>query len=163
MKNKSIIAGVLTIALLLPAVAMAAGNVAVSITSAKQEIITKDGKKYARIVKATKFVPGDTIVYLINYTNKGKEPATNAVIDDPIPKGTIYIHNSATGAGADISYSIDGGRTYKKPTLLFYEVEQGGKKEQRVAFPDQYTHIRWTIPSIVPGASGKVGFKVRVK
>ena len=163
MKTNRIIPALLCITLLLPAVSMAAGDVVVSITSAKQEIITKDGKKFSRTVPATKFVPGDTIVYFINYTNKGKEPATNAVIDDPIPQGTIFVPNSTTGTGAEITYSIDGGKTYKKPTLLFYDVEQGGKKEQRVASPDQYTHIRWTIPSIAPGASGRVSFKVRVK
>ena len=149
---------------LLTAAAWAAPDVEIKIKAEKEKIVTKDGQKVRKMVAAKSFTPGETIHYTILYRNKGNEAASNAVIDDPIPAGTIYIPDSATGEGADISFSIDGGKTYKKATLLFYELEkEPGKKERRVASPEQYTHVRWTVASIPPGGGGKVGFKVQVK
>lgn len=161
-KKGLIIAAVITV-MLLPAMAMAAANIAVSITAEKEVTVTENGKKVVKAVPAKQFTPGDIIIYTVTYTNKGNETATKAVIDDPVPHGTYYVTSSATGEGADITFSIDKGKTYKKPTLLIYEVTVNGKKEQKTASPDLYTNIRWTVDSIPAGASGKVGFKVRVK
>jgi len=138
------------------AVAFAAGEVSVSIKAEKQEVVVKNGKKLIQVVPAAKFAPGDTIIYTITYTNKGKEPAVNAIIDDPIPKGTSYVGGSATGAGAEVTFSIDGGKTYMKPSEL-----TGGDKKP--LSPEKYTNIRWTVSQIPAGGNGKVGFKARVK
>jgi uncharacterized repeat protein (TIGR01451 family) len=154
----------LTTLLLLPALALAAGNVDVKIKTEKLSVVTKDGKKVARAVPASKFQPGDTIIYTITYTNNAAEPVTDAIINDPIPAGTVYVPESAKGEGADITFSIDNGKTFQKPTILYYEVEVGGKKERKVATPDQYTNVRWTLTkTIAPKGSGKVTFRVKVK
>ena len=36
-------------------------------------------------------------------------PATDAHIDDAIPKGTTYLAGSAVGEGAEVTFSSDGG------------------------------------------------------
>ena len=144
--------------------AQAAGKVTVNITASKEVVVSKNGQKVVKTVPAKKFAPGDIIIYAINYKNTGTEPATNAVIVDPVPEGTVYVTDSASGENADITYSIDNGKSYRKPTVLYYEIELAkGKKEKQVASPEMYTNIRWTIPTIPPGGSGKAGFKVRVK
>jgi uncharacterized repeat protein (TIGR01451 family) len=108
--------------------------------------------------------PGDVVVYTINYVNTGDEAATSANLDDPIPKGTVYIPGSATGDKADITFSIDDGKTFKKPSLLTYEIKlANGKVEKKVASPEQYTNIRWTINTIPARGKGEVSFKVKVK
>jgi uncharacterized repeat protein (TIGR01451 family) len=168
MKALPVITAVIIALMLLPAVAPAAvpagGKVTVNITTSKEVVVTKNGKREVKVVPAKKFAPGDIIIYTINYKNTGKEPATDAVIIDPVPEGTSYVTDSATGENADITYSIDGGKSYRKPTVLYYEVEATkGKKEKKVASPEMYTHIRWTVSSIPPGGGGKAGFKVRVK
>ena len=163
MSKKVVVAAAVVAVMLLPAMAMAAAKIVVSISAEKEVVVTENGKKVMKMAAAKEFVPGDTISYTINYTNTGNEAATNAVIDDPVPLGTAYVNDSATGTGADIMFSIDKGKTFKKPTLLFYEVDVEGKKVKKTASPDLYTDIRWTITSIPAGASGKVGFKVRVK
>ena len=38
-----------------------------------------------------------------------------------------------------------------------------GKTQKRVATPEEYTDIRWTIPTIAAGEKGSVSFKVKVK
>ena len=161
-KKALVIAAAITV-MLVPAMARAAANIAVSITAEKEVTVTENGKKVVKAVPAKQFAPGDTIIYTVNYMNTGNEAATNAVIDDPVPQGTSYVTNTATGEGADITFSIDKGKNYKKPTLLFYEVTVNGKKEKKTASPDLYTNIRWTVATVPAGASGKVGFKVKVK
>lgn len=163
MKRKSLLATVIMALLLIPAVLLAANSVDIKIKAEKITTVIKNGKKIQKAVPYKKFQPGDTILYTITYTNNGNETATNAVIDDPIPAGTAYLPESATGEGADVTYSIDKGKTFNKPTLLTYQVETRGKKEQKVATPDQYTNIRWTIPTLNSKQSGKVSFKVSVK
>lgn len=144
--------------------ALAAAKVAIKIKAEKEVTVVKGGKKEVKTVPATKFAPNDLIIYTITYTNQGTEPATNAVVDDPIPAGTSYVPGSAKGEGAEIVFSIDKGKSYNQPTLLTYEsVGAGGKKQKHVAAPEDYTNIRWTVANIEPKASGKLEFKVRVK
>ena len=104
------------------------------------------------------------MIYTISYVNSGSEAATSAVLDDPIPKGTVYVNGSAFCIEDDVTFSIDGGKSFKKPSLLTYEITlPGGKVEKKVASPEQYTNIRWTIPKVPAGGKGQVGFKVKVK
>ncbi|HTG82047.1 MAG TPA: hypothetical protein VL949_08910 [Geobacteraceae bacterium] len=151
-------------ALLLPLAAVAKPLVSVSITAEKEVLVKKGDEKVKKRVPATKIIPGNVVFYTVNYINSGDEAATDAIIDDPIPQGTVYIPGSATGEHAEITFSIDGGKTFKKPTLLTYEVKnKDGSIEKRTASPEEYTHVRWTISTIPAGAKGTVGFKVRIK
>ncbi|PKN38508.1 MAG: hypothetical protein CVU62_06645 [Deltaproteobacteria bacterium HGW-Deltaproteobacteria-2] len=128
---------------------------------AEKEITVNKEKK---MVVASKVNPGEVIFFTINYVNSGDEAAINAVLDDAIPKGTVYLNGSAFGKDADITFSIDGGKTFKKPSVLNYEVKlPNGKMEKRIASSDQYTNIRWTVSVVPTRGSGQVGFKVRVK
>ena len=97
------------------------------------------------------------------FENTGDETATNVVVNDPIPEGTAYVTGSATETG-EVTFSIDGGKTFKKPSLLTYEVTNpDGSKEKRTASPEQYTHVRWQLPAIPAGEKGEVSFRVQVK
>lgn len=151
-------------ALLLPMAAFAKPLVSVSITAEKEVTVVKDGQKITKKITATKIDPGDVIFYTLNFINSGDEAATSVVLDDPIPLGTVYLPGSAYGAGAEISFSIDSGRTFKKASLLTYEIKlQNGKTEKRTASPEEYTSVRWVIDKIDAGAKGTAGFQVRIK
>ena len=150
--------------LLLPLTAIAKPLVSVSMKAEKELAVVVKGEKVTRRVAAANVDPGDVIYYTLNFVNSGDEAATNAVIDDPIPKGTAYLPGSAFGKDAEISFSIDNGKTFKKPSLLSYEVKlPNGKTEKRSASPEEYTHIRWTVSVIPARGSGSVGFQVRMK
>ena len=133
--------------------------ISVSMKAEKEVTVNKVIKRVA----ADKVNPGDVIFYTINYVNSGDKEATNSFLDDPIPKGSVYIPGSAFGDNTEITFSIDGGKTFKKPSLLTYEVKVNGKMEKRIASPEQYTDIRWTVSVIPARGSGQIGFKVRVK
>ena len=150
--------------LLLPVTVFAKPLVSVSIKAEKEQTVVVKGEKVTKRVTAANVDPGDVIFYTLNFVNSGDEAATSAVIDDPIPKGTVYLSGSAFGKYMEITFSIDGGKTFKKPSLLTYEVKlSNGKTEKRSASPEEYTHIRWTVSAIPARGSGSVGFQVRMK
>jgi uncharacterized repeat protein (TIGR01451 family) len=150
---------------MLPVTAAWAGpQLAISVTASKEVVETVKGVKVQKLVPAKEAASGDKLVYSLEYVNKGNETATDAVIDNPVPKGASYIAGSATGAGAEITFSVDDGRTYSRPETLMSEVMlMSGTKVRHPASPDDYTHVRWTVRKIPAGGSGKVGFSVRVK
>jgi len=146
---------------LMPAAEVLAKPLLTMSIKAEKEVIINNEKT---MVAADKVESGDVITYVISYVNTGDEDATDANVDDPIPNGTVYVLGSAFGDNADITFSIDGGKTFKKPSLLTYEIKlPNGKTEKKIASPEQYTHVRWTINKISAHGSGQVGFKVKVK
>lgn len=153
----------LAAALLLPAASWAKPQVQLTIGAEKEVTVTENGKVIVKRVPATETVPGETVIFTIHYENTGDETATNVVIKDPIHEETAYVPGSATETG-EVAFSIDGGKTYKNPSLLTYVVQNSdGTKEKRVATPEQYTHIRWQIPKIRPGEKGQVSFHVQIQ
>lgn len=150
--------------LLLPIVVSAAPLLSVSIQAEKEVASVIKGEKKTARIPATKINPGDVIFYTLNYENSGDEAAQNAVFDDPVPLGTVYLPGSAFGKNSNITFSIDNGTTFKKPSLLTYEVRlPNGRSEKRSASTEDYTHIRWTISTISARGNGQVGFQVRMK
>ncbi len=153
----------LAASLLLAAPALAAPRIAVSISQLREVVETRDGVRTTRMVPATSVTPGDVIEYVLAYENRGDAVAKDANIDDPIPKGTTYVAGTATGEGAEITFSADGGRTFAPAVRLTWELRlPSGAVEKRVATPAEYTHVRFTLKSIPPGAKGKVAFRVEV-
>jgi uncharacterized repeat protein (TIGR01451 family) len=91
------------------------------------------------LVPADRVVPGDEVFYTLEIRNTGSTPLPAPTVDFAIPEHMRYIANSAVGAGAEVSYSIDGGRTFDRPENL--TVAAGG--ELHTAGVAEYTHIRW--------------------
>ena len=144
--------------------AWAKPQIMVSQTATREVVEIKNGIKKTVTVPVTSAVAGDSVTYTVTYSNTGNEAAANAVIDNPIANGMSYIDNSAAGRDAEIFFSIDGGKSYKKPSLLTYETTlAGGGREKHTARPEEYSHIRWIIKSIAPGAQGTVSFKAHFK
>ena len=87
-------------------------------------------------------------LFTLRFRHEGAEPAASLRIVHPVPAGTRFVPGSATGPGATLSYSVDGGRTFAAPDAL----------------PElaAVTHIRWDLPgTLPPGLAGLVSFRVR--
>jgi uncharacterized repeat protein (TIGR01451 family) len=139
-------------------------EITLSLTSEKEIVETVDGKKVVKRVAAKDIEPGQVLIFILKYANKGNEDAKNVVVDNPVPKEVVYEVGSAVGAGSNITFSINGGKDYKKPTLLTYEIKNlNGKKVKKKASPEQYTNVRWVISTVPPGGNGELSFRARVK
>ncbi len=129
---------------------------------AQEQIIVKDDKGHMQTkrVKPTSVIPGDTIVYTTQYTNHGKETATQVLISNEIAKEMNYIAGSADTPLATVSYSIDGGVSFAAEQNLSI-TDKDGKSHPATA--SDYTHIRWQITEIIPNGQGSVSYMAKVK
>jgi len=132
--------------------------------SQEKEVTTvKDGKKVAKRVPVEQASSGDVLVYTIGYTNTGSAEARDAAIEDPIPAGMAYVVGSAGGKGTEVTCSIDGGKEFKAEPVKITVKKADGTTQEKDAEPGMYTNVRWMVKKVMPGASGKVSFKVKVK
>ena len=140
--------------------AQANGHLNVTTTVQKEEVtIDAAGKRSTKLVDAAKVVPGDEVIYTVTFSNIGDEPAENVVITNPLPEQLTYVDGSAFGPGAEIVFSVDGGKTFAKPVDLM--VSKDGV--QRPATAQDFTHIRWVMANDIPaGSQGMSRFRARL-
>lgn len=161
--NKTMIKTLVAAFALVPFLALAAPKVTMNV-KAEIDVAVKEGDKTEiKRLPATEVVSGNEVFYTITYKNEGDALAGNVEVKNRIPDNTSYVLESAWGEGADIQFSIDDGKTFKKPSLLYYEVKgEKGKIEQKMVSPEKYTDVMWVIKEIPAGKAGSVGFRVRV-
>lgn len=155
----------ITLALLVVApLALAApeGPIVVKTVAEKEQVVTlADGRKQTKLVPATPVVPGEQVIYTVTFENAGAQPATDVAIVNPVPEHTTYVAGSAGGPGTDVSFSIDGGRTWGAPEQLKVRGTDGA---ERAATPADYTHVRWVLKNpLTPGAVAFARYRVVVK
>lgn len=140
----------------------AAEKSAIELTSvAEMEKIVKksDGTSSKERVPMKSALPGDEVYLLNRFKNISQKPTNNLVMTNPIPQNTQLVQ--AFGAGSQITYSIDGGKSFDASEKLRIN---GADGKSRSAREEDYTHVRWVIAGNVnPGQVGEVGLRVRVK
>ncbi len=120
----------------------------------ESEVVSKDGSKTKALTPVSKVVPGEEVLYVITYLNKGKQAATDVVITNPIPKHMTYKAQEAEKSGIKAELSVDGGN--KWGDLASLKVADKLRKI-RPALPADVTHVRWKIVGAVqPNEEGKV-------
>lgn len=89
--------------------------------------------------------PGTVLTYTVTYANTGAADAVTVDLVDPVPAPTTYVPGSASGAGASIRWSHDGGLTW----------------DASEAAP--VTHVRWVLSAPVPpGGGGAVSYRAAI-
>ncbi len=117
------------------------------------EIETKtveDGREVRRLMPAARVVPGDEVLYTLEIRNAGPIAIIAPTVTDPIPAHMTYVADSATGPGAEVSYSVDGGHTFERPENLRVVGPDG---RLRAAKPMDYTHIQWKLKKTLKSKS----------
>jgi uncharacterized repeat protein (TIGR01451 family) len=108
-------------------------------------------------------MPGDVVRYRLTFTNVTPHAVKSVVFDNPLPAGLRYQGGTAASDREQvmIQYSIDGGKSYSAQPMI--EVEVDGKRVQRPAPADTYTHIRWSVQgSVLPGAVVHAEFRAQL-
>jgi hypothetical protein len=111
---------------------------------------SQNGRETPRLQPADRVVPGDEVIYTLEIRSLTPMAQPPPTIDYPIPGHMRYVADSAVGAGAVVSYSIDGGHSFARPEELFVA---GGDGQKRPATAEDYTHIRWRLKHILRGNS----------
>lgn len=141
-----------------PVQAFAANQVALD-NSVFVERVTTDaaGKERVLLEEPKVVVPGDKLVFVLNYRNAGAQPADKFVITNPMPAAVRF-----AGAGnAGEVVSVDGGKTWGTLDTLTILQADGTR---RTAQPADVTHVRWAFQTPIPaGGTGKLMFRGVVK
>lgn len=148
-------------AILLAVVSMAQANVSIS-SASFQELtkVTLSGEKVTEWVKSEKIVPGTMVRYLNTLENSGSQIATKLLVKNPIPENMEYVANSAACKGTcSLSYSVDGGKSFKSPSELYVGVGE----ERHLAKASEYTDISWVVDSLASNTQSFVEYKARLK
>jgi hypothetical protein len=96
--------------------------------------------------------------------NQSDRPIKNLTLNQPIPKGMMYVLKSAnmTNKDAKITYSIDGGRSFvDNPTIKV--TLPSGKVETKPAPATAYTHIRLKLPSVAAKTTVQATYQTQVR
>ena len=100
------------------------------------------GREVVKLITADRVVPGDRVLYTLEVRNTGAKTLQAPAIIHPIPEHMRYVANSAVGPGAEVSYSVDGGRSFDSAERLHVSGADGAP---RAAAAADYTHIRWRL------------------
>ena len=95
-----------------------------------------------QLLPADHVVPGDTIIYTIEVRNEGANPVDDFSFTITVPEHMVYVADSAVAPGAELSFSVDGGRSFDPAPIL---TVHGADGKQRPAVAADYTTIRWTL------------------
>jgi uncharacterized repeat protein (TIGR01451 family) len=141
-------------ALFMPGAVFAADSVALSsMVFVEKTIADGDGKTKVTLHEPKIVTPGDRLIFILNYQNKGSAAANNFIVTNPLPSAVVYQGTADTSA----EVSIDGGKIWG--ALAALKVADGPGR-WRNARPEDVTHVRWTMKQAIPaGAQGKLSFR----
>ena len=146
-------ARIIAVALLSPAAAHAANDVALTSAVFVEKTVEAGGRKRIVLERPAQVMPGDRLVFMLDYRNKGAAPASDFVVTNPLP-GTVAYQFSPDPAAI---VSIDGGRTWGTLARLKVREADGAVRGAR---PEDVTHVRWTFARAIPaGQGGKLSFR----
>lgn len=146
------------LALIAPAAASAAQDVSLS-SEVFVEKVVADGPGRTKTVreKPTVVTPGDKLVFVLSYANKGSAPATGFTVTNPVPESVGF----TAAEGKDATVSVDGGKVWGPLAALKVAQPDG---TSRAATAADVTHIRWIFAQpIAAGSGGALSFRGVVK
>jgi uncharacterized repeat protein (TIGR01451 family) len=119
------------------------------------------GREVVKLIPADRVVPGDRVIYTLEARNTGVRALESPIIIHAVPDHMRYIADTAVGPGAEVSYSVDGGRSFAHAEELKV---QGADGRPRPAVAADYTHIRWQLKnSLNANSVAFVRFRALVK
>lgn len=108
--------------------------------------------------------PGEVLRWNLTSVNEGTGAAREYKAVGDIPQGTTFIAGSAAAErGSNVTYSIDGGKTFSTQPII-EERQADGTTRQKPAPVSMYTQVRYEWKDEL-ASGGRLGasYKVRVK
>jgi uncharacterized repeat protein (TIGR01451 family) len=129
---------------------------------AEVEVKTVDrGHASVKLVPADRVVPGDRVIYTLEVRNTSAAVIDAPTVIHPVPEHMRYVADSAVGPGAEVSYSVDGGKSFDRAGNLMVKTAD---EASRPATAADYTHIRWHLKnSLKANSVAFVRFRALVK
>ena len=138
---------------------LSAQDQAISLSgSVMHETVSLDasGKEVTELVEPNTIIPGDRLIFGTDYNNGSDEAVDNFVVTNPLPPAVRL----APDADTTLIVSVDGGKSFGTLSQLSVMAEDGGS---RPADQADVTHVRWTLPSVAPGESGRLEYPAIIR
>ena len=144
------------------AIAQEKGSIELKMVAEKEIVVeNENGEKEIKREAVEKVIPGDHVIYTIEYKNVGAENADSVVINNPVPENMHYVPGTADSDTTDVVFSIDSGKTFDKLENLKVAEEDG---TERPATAKDCTNIRWTLTeSLEAGQTGEVAYRAALQ
>jgi hypothetical protein len=112
-------------------------------------------------------VPGDKVVFMLDYLNEGQDPASGFRATNPMPGAIQFVSVSEDWA----EVSVDGGANWGKLSALTVTDKpasnvtvEAATSAPRAATAADVTHVRWVFAeAIAPGKKGTLSYVGVVK
>lgn len=135
---------------------------------AEKQVLTKDQQGKQKVtwqaLKGQAVVQSGVVLrYTLKAENKSDRPVKNLTLNQPIPKGMMYVLKSTTVTNnAKITYSIDGGRSFiENPTVKV--TLPNGKVATQPAPASAYTNLRFQLPLVAVKTTVKATYQTQVR
>ena len=124
-------------------------------------ITNPDGSQKVVREQVEKMLPGDKVVYTLDYFNEKDETVSAIKLVMPVPTEVAFIEGSADTENVTTQFSADNGKTFAARDAVFIRRADGTKY---LAAAEDITHIRWTVnESVAPQQGGSLSFSARLK
>jgi uncharacterized repeat protein (TIGR01451 family) len=121
----------------------------------------ENGHEISKLAPADRVVSGDWVIYTLEVRNAASTTVRAPTVTYPVPEHMSYVAESAVGPATDVSFSVDGGRSFDAAENLKIQDADG---QRRPAVAADYTHIRWQLKnSLKANSVAFVRFRARVK
>lgn len=134
----------------------------------EKQVVTKDSQgkliqKWQTLKGQAVVQPKDVLRYTLNAENISDRPIKNLNLNQPIPKGMVYVLKSTNAPkNTKTTYSIDGGRSFvENPTVKV--TLPNGKVETQPAPASAYTHIRLFIPVLATKTTIRATYQAQIR
>lgn len=137
------------------------GSIAIKAIAEVELQTVREGREISKLVPADRVVSGDWVIYTLEVRNTAATTVRAPTVTYPVPEHMSYVAESAVGPATEISYSVDGGRSFDAAENLKIQDADG---QLRPAGAADYTHIRWQFKnSLKANSVAFVRFRARVK
>jgi uncharacterized repeat protein (TIGR01451 family) len=123
--------------------------------------VVENGREISKLAPADRVVSGDWVIYTLEVRNAATTTVRAPTVTYPVPEHMSYVAESAVGPATEVSFSVDGGRSFDVAENLKIQDADG---QRRPAASADYTHIRWQLKnSLKANSVAFVRFRARVK
>ena len=131
----------------------------------------QEGKVIDVLSEAFESQPGQIIQETLTASNVSSDLLKQIGLVIPVPEGTSYLAQTAnplslTNQIIIPEFSFDGGNNFAQPPLMksVKLIEDGKEVEKEVeVLPEEYTHVRWLVPTLDSKEQISVSFRAMVR
>lgn len=121
--------------------------------------VVRDRQGKETLQPADRALPGEVVQYDAIYRNQSDQPLRQVEPTLPIPRGMVYLPNSASPP--PVLASLDG-RTFEPIPIRRKVIRPDGTEEEREVPATEYRALRWRISELQAGAQVTVTARAKI-